>query len=261
MKVMQPRGAALSHGLLLALCLSISTSLWAAEDDIEIVKVEGDVQASEAADKSARPVAERNLIPSGSTVATGANGRAVVRVAGTGVVVLEKNSKIEIVKKKKQGGFFRQITGMIYYALNTIKSDQDKVTVRTQTATIGVRGTRFMVVDLPERNEIGMRKGEVGVESPEGEFEIHRKAEQDEFEAFKQEGINAIAKEKKEFEEFQAKQAREFIEYKREFSLGANQMASFDGKRVDHRPLSEEAQNDLRMFESYADAWLEEVKD
>lgn len=56
----------------------------------------------------------------------------------------------------------------------------------------------------------------------EGEFEIHKKAEQDEFEQYK------------------ANTQKEFIEYKREFGLEANRMASFDGKRVVDSPLSGE---------------------
>ena len=93
------------------------------------------------------------------------------------------------------------------------------------------------MTDIAGRNEIGMRKGLISVTSPEGEFEIHKKAEQDEFEAFKQEAEDAIAKEKSEFEKYKANTQKEFVEYKREFGLEANHMASFDGKRVVDRPL------------------------
>ena len=133
--------------------------------------------------------------------------------------------------------------------------------VQTKAATIGVRGTRFLVVDMPDRSEIAMRKGLVSVTSPEGEFEIHKQAEMDEFEAFKQEGKDAIAKEQRNFEEYKAKTEKEFVEYKREFSLGANRMASFDGKQVQDRPLNEESVKDLESVESYAGEWLKQVND
>jgi len=133
--------------------------------------------------------------------------------------------------------------------------------VRTATTTIGIRGTRFLVSDEAERNEIGMRKGVVSVSSVEGEFEIHKKSQQDEFEAFKQEGTIAIDKEKREFVEYSAKTQNEFIEYKREFSLEANRMASFDGKRVVDRPLSGETEKDMESLEGYADEWLKAVRD
>lgn len=241
--------------------LVIANTSFAADDRIEVVRVEGEVVSSDASGKREEAVASRSVIAPGNTLATGSNGRAVVRMGNAGIVVLEKNSKIEIAKEKDRAGFLRQLTGMIYYALNAIKGDQQKLEVRTRTATIGVRGTRFLVADLPERNEIGMRKGLVSVTSLEGEFEIHRKAEQDEFEAYKQEAKDAIAKQKREFDEYKASTEREFVEYKREFSLGANRMASFDGNRVQDRPLSAESIRDMESIESYAEEWLKEVRD
>jgi hypothetical protein len=106
-----------------------------------------------------------------------------------------------------------------------------------------------------------MRKGLVSVTSLEGEFEIHKKAEQSEFEAYLQNANRAIAKEKSEFEAYKANLEKEFVEYKSEFKLGANRMASFDGKRVEDKPLSEESKLDMENVESYADAWLKEIHD
>jgi hypothetical protein len=239
----------------------VANAAFAAGNAIEVVKAEGSVTTSDAAGKQEQAVAAKSILPPRNTLATGPDGRAVVRVGNSGFIVLEKNSRIEVGNPKDRAGFLRQITGMIYYALNAIKGDERTLEVRTRTATIGVRGTRFLIADLPERNEIGMRKGLVSVTSPEGEFEIHRKAETDEFEAYKQEAQDAIEKQKKEFEEYKAETEREFVEYKREFSLGANRMASFDGTRVVDRPLSAETEKDMAGFESYAAEWLNEVRD
>jgi len=246
---------------LIAASLVLASSCPAAGDSIEVVKTEGTVTTSDVSGKQERAVTTKSVIPPKNVLKTGPNGRAVVRVGGAGYIVLEKNSKIELGNTKDHAGFLRQITGMIYYALNALKSDEKKIEVRTPTATIGVRGTRFLVADSPERNEIDMRKGEINVSSPEGEFEIHKKTEQDEFEAYKQEAKDAIAKRKKEFEEYKANTEREFVEYKREFSLGANRMATFDGKHVEDRPLSAESVKDMTSIEAYADKWLKEVHD
>jgi len=241
--------------------LALANACLAAGDDIEIVKAEGTVATSDASGKQEQAVATKSVLPPKNILTTGQNGRAVVRMGSSGYVVLEKNSKIEIDRSKDNAGFLRQLTGMIYYAINTINRDQKKLEVRTPTATIGVRGTRFMIAEMPDRKEIDMRKGLVSVTSPEGEFEIHRETELDEFEAYKQQAKDAIAKQKKEFDDYKAKSEREFIEYKREFSLAANRMASFDGKQVEDRPLSAEALKDLQSVESYADKWLKEVRD
>ena len=240
--------------------LVMANACFAAGDAIEIVKSEGNVTTNNAAGKQEKAVGTKSVLPPRNVLATGPNGRAVVRMGNAGYIVLEKNSKVELGNSQDHAGFLRVITGMIYFALNAIKGDQ-KVEVQTKAATIGVRGTRFLVVDMPDRNEIDMRKGLVSVTSPEGEFEIHRQAEQDEFEAYKQEARDAIAKEKRKFDEYKANTQKEFIEYKREFSLGANRMASFDGKQVVDKPLSEESVKDLESVESYADAWLKQVND
>ena len=247
--------------LVCLLGLVVPNACFAAEDTAVIVKAEGNVAISDTTGKRERTVGTRSVLSPKSVLLTGENGRAVVRLGSAGYAVLEKNSKIEIGNTKDHAGFLRQITGMIYYALNSIKKDQQRFEVRTTTAIIGIRGTRFLVADMPDRNEIGMRKGLISVASPEGEYEIHRKAEQDEFEAYKQEANVAIAKENQEFEEYKAESQREFVEFKREFSLEANRMATFDGKRVVDRPLSAESIKDMETLETYSEKWLKEVRD
>jgi hypothetical protein len=253
----------IKSGMRLSLCLLglvMASASFASSDEIEVVKAEGSVATTVPSEKQEKAVGSKSVLAPKNVLTTGPNGRAVVRMGNAGYIVLQKNSKVELGDPRDHAGFMRQLTGMVYYALNTIKG-KDNLEVRTKTATIGVRGTRFLVTDLPERNEIGMRKGVVSVASPEGEFEIHRKAEQDEFEAYKQEARDAMAKQQREFEEYKARTDREFVEYKREFSLGANRMASFDGKRVVDRPLSAETEQDMQTIEAYAEEWLKEVRD
>jgi ferric-dicitrate binding protein FerR (iron transport regulator) len=249
----------------LAVCLSgwllSSAVAFAAGDDIEIVKAEGKVVTSDASGKQEQAVGTKSIVPPKNVLSTGPDGRAVVRMGNRGFIVLEKNSKVELGEKGDNAGFLRQLTGMIYYAVNKLKGDQSELKVRTKTATIGVRGTRFLITDEDGRNEIGMRKGLIDVSSPAGEFEIHRQAQLDEFEAYKQQAQDAIEKEKKEFETYKADTAREFVEYKAGFDLAANRMASFDGKRVVERPLSEQTVQDMESSESYARAWLKQVRD
>jgi hypothetical protein len=241
--------------------LLLAGRVFAAGDDIEIVKAEGKVVISDASGKQEQPVGAKSVVPPKNVISTGPDGRAVVRMGKTGIIVLEKNSKVEVGEKSDYAGFLRHLTGMIYYAVNKLKGDQSELKVRTRTATIGVRGTRFLIADVEGRNEIGMRKGLIDVSSPEGEFEIHRQAQLDEFEAYKQEARDAIEKEKKDFEAYKADTEREFIEYKAGFDLAANRMASFDGKRVVERPLSEQTVQDMESSESYARYWLKQVRD
>jgi hypothetical protein len=231
----------------------------AASESIEIVKAEGGVTVSDKSDGKQKTVATKSTLPATNVLSTGPNGRAVVKVGSTGVIVLEKNSKVEMNNSSK--GFFRQLTGMVYYAVNSIKGKDRSLEVRTKTATMGIRGTRFIVTDMPERQEVGMRKGTVSVESSDGEFEIHKKAEVDECEAMKREAEAAVNKEKSDFETYKATTEKEFVEFKREFSLTADRMVSFNGKRVDDRPLSGETKKDMETLEGFAAEWLKQVRD
>lgn len=251
----------LNIGLIFCLIGLVMVNSGFAADTIEIVKAEGGVTVSDKPEGKQKTVATKSTLPTTNVLSTGANGRAVVRVGNTGYIVLEKNSKVEINNSNDHAGFFRQLTGMVYYAVNTIKGKDRTLEVRTKTATMGIRGTRFLVADIPERNEIGMRKGTLSVLSPDEEFEIHKKSEQDEFEALKREGQAAVNKEKSDFDAYKENTQHEFVEYKREFTLGADRMVSFDGKRVDDRPLSGETKKDMETLESYAGEWLSKVQD
>jgi hypothetical protein len=227
---------------------------------IEIVRANGSVAIRQEAQKE-RAVGFKSILPAQHTLVTGPNGRAVIRIGETGYIVVGKNSTIEVDRTKDHANFFRQITGIIYYAMHTLRPSQPAIEIRMSTASLGIRGTRFLVEDLPDRKEIGMRKGVISVTSPDEAFEIHRKIEQNEFEAFKQEAQDAIAKEQREFEEYKANSEREFVEYKREFTLAAERMATFDGKRVEDRPLGGETKKDMETLEFYGKEWLEEVRD
>ncbi len=246
---------------ILYLLISLSASACFAAERIEIVKSDGEVTVSKSAGAQSKVVSAGKALPSVNTLSTGAGGRAVVRVGNTGYLVLEKNSSVEINAANTSASFFRQLTGKIYYAVNTLKGKSHTLEVRTKVATIGVRGTRFLVTDDTERNEIGMRKGEVNVATTGEEFEVHKQLAQEEWEAMKQEAQAAINKEKSDFETYKENTQKEFVEYKRELLLGADRMLAFDGKRVDDRPLGGDTKADMESLENYAGQWLNKVKD
>lgn len=247
-----------------AICLTgiLFLNVSFADENVEVMTAEGSVVVSDAAGKAKKPVQTKSILPPSNVLTTGPTARAVVRVGENGFIIVGKNSQVEIDKSKNKSGFFKQISGVVYYAFNSVKGKQRPAEVRTATTTIGIRGTRFLVTDVEGRNEIGMRKGNVSVTSPEGgEFEIHKKAQVDEFEAFKQEAADGIAKKEQEFKDYKENIQKEFVEYKREFALEANRMASFDGKRVVEKELSDETKKDMESFESYAEKWIKQVKD
>ena len=231
-----------------------------ADDAIEVVKSEGVIQVGEP-DKQATDTGVKRLTGKRYVFNTGANGRAVVKVGNSGFVVVERNSSLEVDRSSGAVNVFRQISGMIYYAMNKVQSSMHKVKIKTTTAVIGVRGTRFVVVEEEARKEIGMRKGQISVTSPRDEYEIHRKQEEDEFAAFKKEAADAISSEKKAFEDYRADTAKEFVEYKRQFTLDKDRMVSFDGNKVTEGALNEKTTQDMESLESFGADWIETVRD
>jgi len=233
-----------------------------ADDLIEVVKADGMVVMSETTDlQNERIVVEKSILPAKYFLSTGTDGRAVIRVRDAGYIVVDKSSKVEFGDVNDNANFLRHITGIIFYALHSLKGGHPPIEIQTDIAFLGVRGTRFLVADTHDRKEVGVRKGLVNVASPGEAFEIYRKEQLDEFEAFKREGKQAITEEKRSFSEYRANTQKEFVEYKREFGLGANRMATFDGNRVVEGELSEASIKDIETIESYAKDWLDEVND
>jgi hypothetical protein len=252
---------AIAHAMAFGL-LALSGSRGFAQADVaEVVRVEGSAQARDRAGAAQGPVRVGTRLAEGGTIETGDNGRVVVKLGTTGFAVLDRKSKLEVPPPKERAGLLRQITGWIYYAIRSDSNRKEHVSVRTTVATIGIRGTRFLVVDVPGRNEVGMRKGQVNIESPEGEFELLRTAEKDEFESYKQQGSAAVEQEKKDFEKFEASTKSEFAQYTREFTLGADRQAVFDGKQVREQALSAEARQEMESAEDFGARWLATVKD
>jgi hypothetical protein len=240
-------------------CLNVTAGI--AGEPIEVVKAEGKLTLSDATGSNQKTVRINDKLPPSNILTTGTDGRAVVRVGKTGYIVMEKNSQVEIDTANDRAGFFRHLTGVIYYGVNSLKDKDHTLEVRTKTATMGIRGTRFLVTDIPERSEVAMRKGTLSILSQNDEFEIHIKTTLDEFEALKRESAVAISEEKNQFKKYQENTQHEFVEYKREFTLEMDRMATFDGKRVDDRPLSGASKKDMETLEGYAEKWLSEIQD
>ncbi len=254
-------GLAIAHALALVILAASGSNCLAQTGVAEVVRVEGSAAVRNRAGGAQEPVRVGTRLTEGGTIETGDNGRVVVQLGASGFAVLDRKSKLEVPPPKERGGLLRQITGWIYYAIRSDANRKEPVSVRTTVATIGIRGTRFLVVDIPGRSEVGMRKGLVNIESPEGEFELLRMAEKDEFEAFKEQGVAAVEREKKDFERFEAATKSEFAQYTREFTLGADRQAVFDGKQVREQALSAEARGEMESAEAFGADWLRRVKD
>jgi hypothetical protein len=69
-------------------------------------------------------------------------------------------------KMSAKRGFFKAVTGKIG------KIAPKRFSIKTQSATIGIRGTHFMGYISDTREKIGCLKGEIVVTTPDGEFTV-----------------------------------------------------------------------------------------
>jgi FecR protein len=253
------RFALLKLGLMFFLACTYSLANVCLADNL-VERADGSVVVDSPAHTGDGKEVGSKLVP-GSIISTGPNGRAVVKLGEKGYIIIDKNSKVKINDNDDHAGFLRQITGIIYYAFNALHNKNDYLNIQTSNAVVGIRGTRFLIADTGNRKELGVRKGMVSITSLKQEFEIHRKTENKEFEAFKLQGKAAVAKEKDEFEAFKSRSVHEFVEYKREFTLGVDRMVSFEGNKVTENTLSGETKKDMKSLESYGDEWLSRVRD
>ncbi len=129
----------------------------------KVTLVEGDVAAFSPAKKK-RLLAVGDYIVEGDSIVTGKDGELHLDMEDGGYLSVRPNTKMRIVKYQAKGestdsgviglleGSFRSITGWIG------KFNRDKYSVRTPTATIGIRGTDHEPYVIPK----GSSEGEPG---------------------------------------------------------------------------------------------------
>jgi len=159
-------------------------------NEAHLILVAGDVELQRAA--GGRPV--QSLVPvtgalvqAGDTLITGINGRVQLRFSDGSLISLQPRSEFRIddyrFDMQQQRGFFSLVRG----ALRTIsgavgKRDPDDYRMTTPTATIGIRGTEYLLeqttctpVCYPGRTagtRVSVNSGFVVVFNPAGPMEL-----------------------------------------------------------------------------------------
>lgn len=106
-----------------------------------------------------RVLKQKDLVRAGDTVATGASSSVDLRLSDGSVVHLSKNTRylIKEIRKEKNGfwswAFFLTVGKIRALVRTTKKSGFVKFKVHTQTGSIGVRGTDFLLSYSPQSQE------------------------------------------------------------------------------------------------------------
>ena len=178
------------------------------------------------------------------------NGGSIVLQFDDGVLsVLDEKSRLRVEKTS----WFSYLGGKVYFTFNKIFGEPRRV--KTRAATIGVRGTSFIISENEKQNgeTVALKEGLLQIESTGPAFEIHKKKIIDEFTQFKQQRQQENQAMQNEFEQYKQQTRQEFIEYRRQFTLQPNRVINLSGYRVNETAMSEANKADFESFESEAE--------
>ena len=189
------------------------------------------------------------------TVATAEGSHAIIRFDDGVLSVLNEKSRLRV---EKTSGL-SHLGGAIYFTFRKVFNGKRQI--RTRFATLGIRGTTFIVYDDDDGQGVALQEGVLDIESNGAAFEIYRQQQLDEFEAFKQDVQQQQQELRQEFDGYKKQQTQKFIEYTDNFTLQPNHVVRFDGARVSESMIGESVKEDFEDFEMIAGELLQEFRE
>lgn len=216
--------------------------------DVEVLDVNGESRAVTSVDM---PLNEMD------TIVTKKSSRVVVRFDDGAFSVLDEKSRLRVEKTS----WFSYLGGKVYFTFKKVFGEPRRV--KTRAATIGVRGTTFIISDIGEQEgeSVALKEGLLQIESTGPNFEIHKKKILDEFERFKLEQQRAKADVRDEFERYKQEAMQDFIEYQHEFTLHPDRVINLSGYRVDETAMSAGDEKDFETFESEEEVLIKSFRE
>jgi len=191
----------LLNRIFLGIFLSISLVFGASAG--KVVKIKGKVLIGNKKLKVGDIVADKK------SVITKNNGWVMIEQKSGNIIKISSNSNI----KFNSSNIITQNRGKIFVSVKKggfskgLSKGLPRFTIKTKTATMGIRGTNF-VVDLEGKKEkVMLRNGDLTVNANKGSFNY-----------FKSEMLAEIQAMKDEFKAYKKQQAEEFKAYKESFS-------------------------------------------
>ena len=190
------------------------------------------------------------------TIVTGENARVVVQFDDGALSVLDEKSRLRVEKTS----WFSYLGGKVYFTFKKVFGPQRNV--KTRAATLGIRGTTFILAEDAEQGgeSVALKEGVLHVESTGPAFEIHKQREVSEFERYRMERMAEKQQMQDDFEAYKKRAMREFVEYRRQFTLKPNRVINLTDYRIDEAEMSEADKADFEAFESQAEDLIKEFR-
>jgi len=164
-----------------------------------VVKVQGEAEVRDSAGQRRAPARVGTTLNAGESLHASGKSAAALQTTAGDVIVVDSNAAVRV---KDEQSTFEQLVGKILYFFRSSKRIDRRVEL--QTVAVGVRGTTFLVDTTDKEASIALKEGKVDVDSKGDGFNLYRRKEQAEFEAFKQEIREGIEQERKEFDRYRA---------------------------------------------------------
>lgn len=184
----------------------------------------------------------------GTQVVTRENQRLAIKTLDGDIIVLNPNSRIKIIRTS----FLSQLFGKIYYFFQPRK--QNPVRIQTMTATIGLRGTNFLVTNSSDDDSalISLDEGLLDIISPDDQpFNVHQLKPLDQFEQYKLEIEQGIDDIDTAFDEYKTQIEREFIEYKISVELSSGNTLKIVGHDLFTVEMPGDQQDEIDSFKAF----------
>ncbi|MDQ1362154.1 MAG: FecR protein, partial [Pseudomonadota bacterium] len=129
-------------GLIVCWSLGLGSTAGADEFRARLVKVQGDVIIVNSKGEERKPEKNQYLVNKMETVVTRDGGKAVVQFDDGALSVMDEKSSLRV----EQSGWLSQLGGKVYYTFRKVLGTKEEPKqVKTGFATIGIRGTTFIV--------------------------------------------------------------------------------------------------------------------
>ena len=216
--------------------------------EVEVIDAKGEKRVIKNADE---PLNEMD------TIVTKKDARIVVRFNDGTLSVLDEKSRLRVEKTS----WVSYLGGKVYFTFKKVFGE-DRRMVKTRAASIGVRGTTFIISENEAQNgeSVALKEGLLQIESNGPAFEIHKQRILDEFEQFKLEQQRQRQQLQDDFEQYKQQAMREFVEYRREFTLRPNRVNNLSGYRVDEAEMTATDQADFESFETDAEDLIKDFR-
>lgn len=243
----------------MALLVLLQSSILMAEQNKyrgKVLKINGDVEVINARGEKRFVKKTDEALNENDTIVTKEGASVVVQFDDGALSVLDEKSRLRVEKTS----WYSYLGGKVYFTFKKVFGEPRHV--KTRAATIGVRGTTFIISenDTQHGESIALKKGLLNVESTGPAFEIHKQRVQSEFEQFKQAQKKARDDLNNEFERYRRRMNREFVEYRRQFTLQPNRVITLSGYRVDETAMTEANQADFESFEAEAEEMIKQFR-